>query len=64
MNPSKPKFYLLKPIIIQDYIARVLTLFYTIIRRRGYLINIKNIFLERFKGFNTIIDILNPAAYL
>ncbi len=64
MNPSKSKFYFLESIVVQGYIARVLALFYTVMRRRGYLINIRNISLERLKGFNAIIGVLDLAGYL
>ncbi len=64
MNPNKSKFYLLEPIVVQDYITRVLTLFYTTIRRKGYLTDIKDISLKRLEGFNAIIDAFNPVIYL
>ena len=64
MNPSKSKFYLLESIVVQGYTARVLALFYTVMRRRGYLIDVRDISLERFENFDTIISAFNRAAYL
>ncbi len=64
MNFSKSKFYFLESIVVQGYIARVLVLFYTVMRRRGYLIDIRDVSLERLKGFNTIIDVFDFVVYL
>jgi hypothetical protein len=63
MNLSKPKFYFLKPIVVQGYIARVLALFYIIMRRRKYLINISDSSLKQPAYFNTIIGAFKRAAY-
>ncbi len=63
MNPNKSKFHLLEPIVVQDYITRVLALFYIIIRRKEYLIDASDISLERFENFNTIISALSYATY-
>jgi len=64
INPNKSKFYFLELIVVQGYTARVLTLFYTIIRRRGYFIDASDIFLERSKNFNTIIGAFSHVTYL
>jgi hypothetical protein len=39
MTAKDPKYHLLKPIIIQGFIAQVLTLFYTAMQKQGYLPN-------------------------
>ena len=63
INPNKSKFYLLESIVVQDYTARVLALFYTIMRRKGYFIDISDISLERPENFNAIIKTLSPITY-
>jgi hypothetical protein len=42
----------------------VLTLFYTTIRRRGYLTNASDISLKQPKNFDTIIGAFNRVTYL
>jgi hypothetical protein len=63
INFNKPKFHFLEPIVVQGYTARMLTLFYMVMRRKGYLTDASDISLKRPENFDAIIGALNFIIY-
>ena len=64
MNRKNIKYHLLEPIVAQGFTARVLALFYTAMRRRGYLKDVGDLSFERPDEMDKIINNLSPTAYL